>query len=105
MNRKFSQYDQEDAGKELTGGAELSIALRVPLDANYKEVRIDANRAFKSEMVQKVKEYQLKKARDLEETKKEINAKAAKDAKRYAKEIKQRDLEIRTRNQTYEAKR
>ena len=56
-------------------------------------------------MVQKVKEYQLKKARDLEETKKGINAKAAKDAKRYAREIKQRDLEIKTRNQNYEAKR
>jgi len=51
MNRKLSHYDHEDVGKELTGGAELSIALRVPLDANYKEVRLDANRAFKSEMV------------------------------------------------------
>ena len=84
---------------------DLSIALRVPLEANYNEVRLDANRAFKSEMVQKVKEYQIKKARDLEEQKQKINAKAARDAKRYAREVKKRDLDIKRRNQNYEAKR
>lgn len=84
---------------------DLSIALRVPLEANYNEVRLDANRAFKSEMVQKVKEYQIKKARDLEEKKKDINAKAARDAKRYAREVLKRDLDIKRRNQNYEAKR
>ena len=84
---------------------DLSIALRVPLEANYNEVRLDANRAFKSEMVQKVKDYQIKKARELEEKKKEINAKAARDAKRYAREVKKRDLDIKRRNQNYEAKR
>lgn len=34
-----------------------------------------ANVIFKSEMVQKVKEYAIKKEHDLETTKKEINAK------------------------------
>ena len=63
-----------------------------------KMQRLEANKVFNDEMVQKVKEYQIKKAEDLEEAKRKVIAKHKKDERRYAMELKQRDEEIKRKN-------
>jgi len=55
--------------------------------------------------VQKVKEYKIQKQIELDSLKAHIVAKQIKDEQRFAKEVKQRNLQIKKRNQEYEAHR
>jgi hypothetical protein len=73
VNARLFSQDEADNSRYAD---HLSVPLRVPLDLAYSNGnRKLANVIFKSEMVQKVKEYAIKKEHDLETTKKEINAK------------------------------
>lgn len=70
--RLFSQENDKENSRYAD---HLSVPLRVPLDLGYSNGnRKLATVIFKSEMVQKVKEYAIKKEHDLELVKKEINA-------------------------------
>ena len=84
----------------------VAVGLRVPLDRQYVQgSRKLAQVIFKTECVQKVKEHQLKKEIDLEQTKAHIVARQKKDEVRFAKEIRERDLEMKRKNFAYEEKR
>ena len=84
----------------------LQVPLRVPLDLSYSQGnRKLANVIFKSECVQKVKEASIKRDMDIEHTKAQIIAKTAKNEKRYAKELKERDTMLKQKNEEWEVKR
>lgn len=84
----------------------LSVPLRVPLDLSYSiGNRKLANVIFKTECVQKVKEAGIKKQMDIEHTKAKIIAKNDKNEKRFAKEIKDRDTQLKAKNTEWEIKR
>jgi hypothetical protein len=70
----------------------LQVPLRVPLDLGYSQGnRRVARVIFETELVNKVKEASVKREMDIEATKAQIIARAAKSEKRYAKEVKDRD--------------
>lgn len=83
-----------------------SVPLRVPLDLQYSVGnRKLANTLFKSELQQKAKEFKMKKQMDLENIKTQIINKQLRDEKRFAKELKDRNQEIKKRVEEQEAQR
>ena len=116
MSKQYSAQGIKERGDDLETFSQryrekfsmdnVAVGLRVPLDRQYVQgSRKLAQVIFKTECVQKVKEYQLKKEIDLEQTKAHIVARQKKDEVRFAKEIKERDLEMTRKNYAYEEKR